>query len=318
MATIFDVAKASGVSAMTVSRVINAPDKVNKKTRDIVNAKIKELNYSPNVVAKSLVLKKTNIIYVYIPEDISATHPFFSQVVAGIGERLGEHDYSMLIGRKEYTIQSCDGIIAMGLNKEQEKRIGTLFKNKPYVVFGSQPKINYCVDVDNYSGVKLVINYLNEKGYKKIAYIGINQNKTFTFDRYNGFIDGMKENGLTIDESLITSVDNNEHFGYEACKSLLKTCVPEVVVCASDLLAIGACRAIKEEGLSIPTDIAVTGFDGLGFETLSIPHLTTVTQPVYEVGIRLAEEMIGRIDKKAEKSFHIKIMPKLVVHESTK
>ena len=153
--TIADIARETGFSLMTVSRAFNSPDKVSPRTLSKILDKAEELDFHPNQVARSLALKRTNIVYVYIPKELSATEPFVTQTVAAIGERLGESGYSFLLSRELPHKVTCDGVIVMGVNKETEDKLSSLQIERPVVLYGNHPSVPAWVDVDNYEGQKL-------------------------------------------------------------------------------------------------------------------------------------------------------------------
>lgn len=311
---ISDIARMTGFSAMTVSRAINEPDKVSPKTRDTIMRIIDEVGYRPNPAAQSLASNRTNIIYVYIPSDLGVDHPFVMQVVTAIGERLGENGYSFYLSRKPHETESCDGVIAMGLTLEEEAHLSDREAGRPFVFFGNSETLTNWVDVDNYGGSRLITQYMLDKGYQKIAYIGVNQAKRYAEDRYNAFKDVMQASSR--DCFAIERVDNKENCGYEATMRLLTNGTPDAILCASDLLAIGCIRALRSRKLRVPDDLAVAGFDGLGYETLTYPHITTVAQPIYEVGIRLADVMLDMLKKNIVPEKGIYIQPRLIYNES--
>lgn len=302
---------------MTVSRYFNDPNRVKPQTREIIQRAVEEMNYSPNSVAKSLAKKCTSIIYVYISPDLEVLHPFVQLSVASLGERLGEHGYSFLLSRRLYIDESCDGIIAIGLTLSEESVLAS-FKKKPLVIFGNNRETANWVDVDNYRGSYEMTRFLLGKGCRRVAYIGVSQDKRYGHERWAAYRDCMEEKGAGYDEALVRMCDNKESFGYKSTKSLLEAGVaPEAIECASDLLAIGCIRALNEAGIAVPSQMLVTGFDGLGYEKIAHPHITTVRQPIYEVGIKLADMMIDILRGKAP-SQGLYLVPEIVEHSSTR
>ena len=192
-ATIADIARETGFSIMTVSRAFNNQDKLNPKTLAKILKKAEELDFYPNQVARSLALKRTNIIHVYIPKELSATEPFVTQTVAAIGERLGENGYSFLLSRELPHKVTCDGVIVMGVNKEAEDKLSTLQIEKPVVLFGNHENLPAWVDVDNYAGQKLAVKHLIEKGCKNIAYLSAPLYMHYAKERLQGYKDEMAE-----------------------------------------------------------------------------------------------------------------------------
>ena len=311
--TIADIARETGFSIMTVSRAFNNHNKVSPKTLDKILKKAEELDFHPNRVARSLALKCTNIIHVYIPKELSATEPFVAQTVAAIGERLGENGYSFLLSRNLPHKVTCDGVIVMGVNKETEDKLSTFQIEKPVVLFGNHENVPAWVDVDNYQGQKIAVKYLFEKGGKNIAYLSAPLYMNYAKERLQGYKDVMAE--LQIGEIAIECSDNNVSAGYEGAKKLLASNLPiDGIVCATDPIAIGCTYALKEMGLEIPRDVSVVGFDGFGYENMTSPHLTTIKQPLYEVGVCLADTILAILN--GQQPIRSKISPKLVINES--
>lgn len=316
MATIADIAKKTGFSSMTVSRVFSAPDKVRPQTRQIILEVAEELNFHPNNVASSLARKCTNIIFVYIPKELSATEQFVSQTVTAIGERLGEHGYSFLLSRKLPKGEGYDGIIMMGLSQDEERDILKARKiTKPVVLYGNSDDFSTWVDVDNYNGERLAVDYLIGKGRKRIAAISAPLKMRYAEQRLMGYRDCLREHGMAVEESRIVVGEANEEGGYLCAKELLSRDIDvDAIVCATDPMAIGCMRALKEHGMQIPEEVSVVGFDGFGHENNTSPKLTTVRQPLFEVGVKLADTLIALLE--GEKPQRIKILPKLQISES--
>lgn len=318
MATIKDVAKATGVSAMTVSRYFNEPEKLKPSTYEKIKAAVEEMGYQPNMIARLLTAGKTNIICVYISDDIGWLHPFTLQSLAGIGETLGENGYSMLLRRDDCENITCDGIIAMGLNEEREERLLEISESKAVVVFGNSSRKNNWVDINNYLGGYKATEYMIERGYKKIAHIGIDNDLSYSEDRYQGFVDCMNEHGMTIPENGIVRVANHDWFGYNAMAEMYEHSDIDAVVCASDALALGVMSYASEKGINVPYDLGVIGFDGLGFEKMVKPNLTTMRQPVYEAGKILATRIMEILESGEYVGTELFIEPVLEVNGTTK
>ena len=311
--TIADIARETGLSTMTVSRAFNDHDKVSPKTLAKILQKAEELDFHLNRVARSLALNCTNIIHVYIPKELSATEPFVTQTVAAIGERLGENGYSFLLSRELPHKVTCDGVIVMGVNKEMEDKLSTLQIEKPVVLFGNHENVPAWVDVDNYKGQKLAVKHLVERGRKNVVYLGAPLYMNYAKERLQGYKDEMAD--CQREGIFFECRDNNVLGGYEGAKRLLEAEVPiDGFVCATDPIAIGCTYALKERGLEIPRDVSVVGFDGFGYENMTTPHLTTIKQPLYEVGVCLADTVLAILN--GQKPIRSKISPKLVINES--
>ncbi len=314
-----DVAKLAGVSIITVSRVINSPELVKPATREKVERALNELNYVQNPVARALASNKIGIIAVYIPAAIDLTNPFVMHFVAGISEVLSKHVYSFLIRRELDNEHLCDGYIATGLLKDEVKQIYqyTNERNRPLVLFGhtEHPDID-CIDVDNTLGAKKVTQLLIENGHRHVAMINVDEDKDYTLDRALGYRRALEEAGIDPQHCPQITAVNDVEGGYGAMKRLIVE-HPEVsgVFCATDTLAIGAANAILKAGKKIPADLSLVGFDGLGHDLLVRPNVTTVHQPVYEIGMRLADTLIARLNG-SQKRVKELVPPDLILRDS--
>ena len=314
-----DVATLAGVSTITVSRVINSPELVKPATREKVERALAELNYVQNPVARALASNKIGIVAVYIPATIDLTNPFVMHFVAGISEVLSKHVYSFLIRRELDSEHLCDGYIATGLLKDEVSRIYhyTHERKRPLVLFGhnDNPDID-CIDVDNVAGAQKVTEVLLANGHRNIALINVNEDKDYTVDRALGFARALQTAGIDPASCPQLTAPNNVDGGYAAMKSILAE-HPEYtgVFCATDTLAIGAANAIVKAGKKIPQDLSLVGFDGLGHDLLVRPNVTTVHQPVYEIGMRLAEALIARLNGSKKRVKQL-VEPQIILRES--
>ena len=314
-----DVATLAGVSTITVSRVINSPELVKPATREKVERALAELNYVQNPVARALASNKIGIVAVYIPATIDLTNPFVMHFVAGISEVLSKHVYSFLIRRELDSEHLCDGYIATGLLKDEVSRIYhyTHERKRPLVLFGhnDNPDID-CIDVDNVAGAQKVTEVLLANGHRNIALINVNEDKDYTVDRALGFARALQTAGIDPASCPQLTAPNNVDGGYAAMKSILAE-HPEctAVFCATDTLAIGAANAIVKAGKKIPQDLSLVGFDGLGHDLLVRPNVTTVHQPVYEIGMRLAEALIARLNGSKKRVKQL-VEPEIILRDS--
>lgn len=299
MATLKDVAKAARVSMITVSRVINTPDKVKPATRQKIEKAMAALQYIPNVAAKNLVTKRAGVIDVYIPESIDLSNPFVMHFIAGISDTLSRHMYSFLILRNREKEHFCDGYVVTGLLKHEIIEFYRYAKehHRPVALFGHTdiPEVD-CIDVNNVSGAKMAAEYLIKKGHQKIVMINVDEDKDYTVDRLEGYQSALREQDIPYSGGSIIYAANNVKGGYAAAESLLKSQEFTGIFCATDTLALGAAKAVTEMGLKVPEDISIVGFDGLGHQLLTNPHITTVQQPVYEIGKMLAQALLNRIN----------------------
>lgn len=313
--TLKELSEITGYSMITISRALNNPNKLKKETLEIILKAIDKYNYKPNNLAQALVYKRTNIIYLYVPSELKSTHPFVMQLISGIGSFAGEQGLSILLRRTWYAGEPCDGIILVGLTIDDEEKIGSLPKDKPVILFGHNEFVDY-LDINNYSGSKMMTKYVISKGYSNLKYIGIDKPMKYTKDRVNGHMDAVMEAGF--DKSpLIYLIDNNEEDGYEKGLELLQDeNQVDAIICASDYIAIGIVRAARQLGIKVPEELAVTGFDGLGYENLTTPRITTVRQPIYEIGEELAKSIYEKI--KTKNNYNIKKYydPRIIENDS--
>ena len=304
MATIKDVARAAGVSTMTVTRVLNKPESVREETKKRVTKVMESLHYSPNIAAKHLVSNRTGIIDVYIPEKVDLANPFFTHLIIGVSKVLSANMYSMMILRDLNLNHKCDGYIVSGLERGELEIFRTLAagQNRPLVLFGQTEyeDVDY-IDVDNTLGAKLATNHLIGFGHKKIAMINVDENKDYTTERLNGYKQALAEHDLPFDESLLIYAENSPAGGAKAMGQLLKQKNISAVFCATDTIAIGAISEINKNNLSVPEDIAIMGFDGLGHNLLSTPTITSIKQPVCEIGSMLAQSLLDKLNGRTDR-----------------
>lgn len=312
--TLKHIAEALGVSAMTVSRALNDRDNVDEKTKQRVREKAQSMGYTPNRVAKSLVSRKTHTLGVVIPE---ITHAFFPEVVRGIEEVAYKSDYQLfltnaneLFSREKEAIetlrsQRVDGLlISSSLTREDYSFYESIIEGGAKVVFFDRCIENIgasCVSVnDRESSKKITEHLIKEHGYTKIAHLSGPQKVSIGKERLFGYKDALNAHNLTINEKWILQAGFKEETGYEAMITLLERGGdnhPEAVVAVNDPTAIGAIKAIKEYGLTIPDDIAIVGFtDDIRSSLLDVP-LTTVHQPAYQMGEEAAKKLISFIEE---------------------
>lgn len=318
MATLKEVADLAGVAPMTVSRVINNPDLVKEKTRIKVEAAMKELRYTPNIAAKSLATNRCGVIDVFIPESIDLSNPFVMHFIAGISSVLSEHYYSFLILRNRNREHQCDGYIVTGLLKNEIQEFAQFAneRNRPVVLFGHTDIQEVdCLDVDNIAGAKVAVSHLIQQGHRKIAMVNVLEDKDYTVDRLEGYKQALQESGIDFDPNLVLYTPNHVDGGEAAVDELLKRDNVTAVFCATDTIAIGVASKLRNMGYSIPDDISLVGFDGLGHQLLANPAITTIKQPVYELGAMLANTLLDRLNGRKERVNRM-VSPALMIGQS--
>lgn len=304
MSSLKEVAKLSGVTPMTVSRVINNPSSVKESTRIKVEEAIKELGYVSNIAAKNLVKGRNGVICVSNGTGISLSNPFSMYFISGVSSVLSEKHYPFIVVEDFREHQFCDGYIVTGIDNKQTNELMKFVKQnkKPFSLFGhvDYDKIN-CVDVDNKAGAKLAINKLVEAGHRKIAIVIVDEEKDYVTDRMAGYKEALEENNIPFSEDFVIAVENTSKGG-EVSFSNIKELMDEgitAVFCSTDTIAVGLINALRANGYKVPKNISVIGFDGLGHNYLSNPIITTIRQPIYEAGQILAETLIDTLENKS-------------------
>jgi len=293
MTTLVDVAKKANVSKMTVSRVINHPDKVTDELKQLVYEAMRELDYHPNVIAKALANKSTRIIKLCILEDIDTTEPYYMNLMIGIAKTLDLHQYSLqLVTRRNFDIGNCDGYIITGMREADVDWIKKL--TKPVVLFGENRYGFDYVDTNNKAGTYLLSQLALKKGYEHLIYIGIDSKESFEYSREAGYIQQVQENRMVPE---LHRFDNHSHLSEEYVEQNWKD-IPKntAFICASDRLAIGIERAIIRCGGKIPDDFGVTGFDGVFLNQIASPRITTIKQSIIEMGSACGENLLDKIE----------------------
>lgn len=328
MATIKDVAELAGVSIATVSRVVKGAQNVSPKTAASVNSAIQKLNYHPNALARQLKRQCTNNIIVIIP-DISNT--FFHKILLGIEETAEKNGMHILIADmhnktsiEEYYLKALmqkevDGIISFSANVAQQ--LLTQAANNFPIVIACQYLDNIdipSITIDNITAAKEICNHLVMTGKKSIAHLTALPNFLLYQDRLNGYMASLKENNLDFQAGLLRYCSPNIESGYEQTLSLLDSGQHfDAIFAAGDTMAIGAVRALKERGVSIPHDCAVAGFDDIEMSSLIDPPLTTIQQPKYRIGCCAMEMLISLTKGKPLTERNIVAEHQLIVREST-
>ena len=304
MATLKEVADLAGVAPITVSRVINNPEAVKEKTRLKVEGAMRQLRYTPNMAAKSLATNRCGVIDVFIPESIDLSNPFVMHFIAGISNVLSEHYYSFLILRNRNREHQCDGYIVTGLLKDEIQEFAQFAKerNRPVVLFGHTDILDVdCLDVDNVAGAKAGVDHLIQEGHRRIAMVNVLENKDYTVDRLEGYRQALEAHRIEFDPELVLSTPNSVDGGEMAAEKLLARGPFTAIFCATDTIAIGVASKLRNMGYSVPGDISLVGFDGLGHQLLTNPTITTIKQPVYELGMLLASALLDRLNGRKEK-----------------
>ena len=328
--TLEEIAKHAQVSRSTVSRVINDDPKVSDATRKRVIAVVKRLNYHPNMAARSLAAGRTRILGLVIPMGVTVlfTDPYFSILIQGVTSACNAHDHSVMLwlAEPEYERRMIsqilnngliDGVILASMLVDDSLLKSLIEGDLPFILVGRHPTDSHVsyVDVDNINSAREMVTYLIRLGHRRIATIAGPRNMIAGADRLEGYITALRERAISPDPNLIIFGDFTEMGGYLAMQRLLPL-KPNGVFAASDTMAIGALRAIREAGLRVPDDISVIGHDDLPAAAHTDPPLTTMRQPTQRTGAVAAETLIDMIANPNSPPRRIILPTEIVIRES--
>lgn len=316
--TISDIARQLNISTSTVSRALKGHPDVNPKTKERILALAQQLEYEPNQVALSLLNRKTFKIGVIVPK---LGYYFFSTALNGIEDVALPAGYSVIacqsnesyerevINTKELSSSRVDGFIVSVTGQSTNYEHFKVLQRKgiPLIFFDRvAEELNTSkVIIDNKAGSKKAVKHLIDNGCKRIAYIAGPKNLSIDKQRLNGYIEALQEAGMDVKDEYIVHRDFNQQLATEATHQLLNLPEPpDGISTISDRMAIGAMVAVKEKGLSIPDDIAIIGFNNEPMTTLFTPQLSTVDQPVFEMGRRAAQLFLDEVKAFESDKFH--------------
>ncbi len=335
MATIKDVAKKAGVTIGTVSRVLNNKRWVSEECRTKVLASIKELHYKPQAHARRLRQKHSQICGVIAPHHTSVFHsPFFTQIMEGLEAVAAENHYRLLLHPLTETARaqvsyrtllgdgSVDGMFVLNAWSTDVSVRELSEANVPFILINGKiaghEDLPY-VGFDNRGGVKIAIDHLVKQGHERIGIINGRMTTTNALERFQAFQENLSEHHLEFEKEWVADGDFEEEGGYLAAKKILKaTRKPSAILCASDLMAMGAIRALKENDLLVPEQVSVVGFDNMEEAAYHEPALTTVAFSAYDMGKLAAQKMFQIISGEELAARATTLQAKLIERESTR
>lgn len=332
MTTIYDISKATGFSPTTVSKALNNYPDVSEKTKQIILKKASEMGYIPNSHARILTTKKSWTIGILFDEklNVGIKHPFFNAIIESFKKNVEMKGYDLLfiskdIGKNPITyldhckIRGVDGVIIITSDPKNEQIQEIINSDFPCVLVDNESDVASSVYSDNLRGCYLAVEYLYSLGHRKIAHIYGSQETFAGKIRYEGFINALKRLNLEkIDEYLVDGGYFSFDGGYRAMKKILEIDDrPTAVFVSGDLMAFGAINAAKEEGLRIPEDISIIGYDDLEMCRYFTPRLTTIRQNTELIGEQAANILIDAIDKKIARTSVI-VPVELIIRDSCK
>jgi len=331
--SIKDIAKRVNRSITTVSRALNDYDDVSPETKQLILKTAKEMGYSPNTFAQRLQKQQADTIGLILPTfSPRFSDPYFSELLAGIGNKAADLGFDLLVStrspgaeeidayKKLIKGERVDGFIVVRTRNQDARIEYLLAHNFPFVAFGRTDDCDHFpyVDEDGYFGMELVAEHIAKLGHEIIGCITPHQNLAFTEKRLAGFKKGLEKNHIQLDPSYIRSGDLTQRSGYELGQQLLNLPEkPTAIIAFNDLMAFGVMSAVQERGLVVGEDVSVTGFDDIPMSEFSHPPLTTVHQPVYQIGSMVCEMLVEIIRDEMTQPQQVILKPSLVVRQSS-
>lgn len=327
MAKMSEVAKLAQVSPSTVSRVLSDSSYIAEETRNRVLEAVKTLDYKPNRLASNLRKMSSKTVVVVLPD---ITNPFFARIVQGMQQVARREGYHVLLGDTENSLRYEKDFI----NLVQERMVDGLILttariSKEEILAISQvvPVVLACeyiegydvptVSIDNVSAARQMAEHLIQLGHKKIGFISGPLGVILSRDRLKGYQQALQYHDIDIDHALIQEGEFTIQSGQNLMNKFLALSERPTAVCASsDHMAVGAIQAIKAQGLRVPEDIAVVGFDDIHLCTVVEPNLTTIAQPKYELGVKAMEMLLALLTGKELERRQIVLPHQLVIRQS--
>lgn len=332
--TLKDIARKVGYSITTVSRALNDYDDVSQETKQLIKRVAQEMGYHPHVIAQSLQRRRTNTVGFIVPAtERYLSDPYFLELLAGIGDGAASYDFDLLIStckpmdpkeRLAYERmvkgRRVDGIVVARTRCDDERIAYLLGEEFPLIAFGrtaSDQDFPY-LDVDGEEGVYEAVKYLIGLGHRRIGFIAPAMYLMFAEHRLAGYKRALQDHGPEFDPALVVEGNLTQARGYQRMEQLLDLKEPPTaIVAGNDLMAFGAMEAAQERGLVVGRDVAVIGFDDVPLAAHFRPPLTTIRQPIYDIGKRLSQMLIKIINGEELAERQIILQPELVIRESS-
>ncbi|MBF6595705.1 MAG: LacI family DNA-binding transcriptional regulator [Thermaceae bacterium] len=327
------VAAEAGVSIATVSRVFNNPNRVSAKTRRRVLETAARLDYRPNLMGQNLRKGRAQAVGVVIPTPQGRfSDPFFLELLTGLGEGLAEAELDLLVttcppGPQELACyqrlvesKRVDALVIARTRRHDERIRYLLQRQTPFVAHGRSDQISQpyaYLDMDGRYGFYLACKHLLGLGHRRIAFIGVSSELNFAHYRLEGYQQALAEVGLIPDPGWILEGDLSEESGYRLTQTLLATTLPPTaILCANDLMALGALQALRELDFKAGQEVSVIGYDDIPLSQYTDPPLSTVHQPIRKMGQRLVEMLLARLNGVAVAELQEVWVPELVLRRS--
>lgn len=328
-----DIAKATGFSVTQVSRALTGYSDVSPKTRENIIKVAKEMGYRPNYSARSLRRQQTHTIGLVIPSTrLALTDPFFLEFLSGIGYESSKTRYDLLISfsnnengqmkiLKDLVLgRRVDGIILNRIENDDERVSFLLEKKYPFVAFGkieSDGNHPY-VEIDGFYATYQITTHLIKKGHKKISFINVPEWQVCAKYRLAGYKKALEENNIKFDEELVIHSEETDSEGYKIVKEMIKKYKKITAIFVnSDVMAIGAVKALNEAKIEIGKEIALAAFNDTNITQNMNPPITSLAQPIHLIGEKVTQMLIKILKNEDSKLKQVIIKPKLIIREST-
>ncbi len=329
LATIEDVAAIAGVSIATVSRAINEPTKVADETRRRVNDAIARTGYTTNAMARSLRMRRSNMILILAPD---VGDPNFSNILVGLETEASKRGYGVLIGNTQndperesdylrfISSNQADGMILLTghlpfghAQPGQETRL-------PPMVAVNEPVPNSdipFVGVDNFAGSRLAAEHLISQGHRRIAFIGRSTSRAVNQLREQGYRAALEGAGIAIDPLMILDGDGTTESGRQAAEHMfVRDVLPTAFLCVNDATALGVIIALNARRYDLPRQFSVMGFDDISFASFVTPSLTTMKQPRLRIGEAAMDMLLGLLEGNRPDRNSVLLRSELIVRNS--
>jgi len=328
--TLNDLAKYTGVSKSTISRVYNNPEKVKDSTLKQVHKAASELGYYPNRVARRLQAGRGNakVIGLIVPD---IKNPFFADITRGIENVCRDEGYTLILTNSEESVEwqniclealrmeGVDGIILPPVHNS-DRHVNRMIEDGYNIVCVDRHIRNSKCDKvlsDNRKGGYMATSHLIGLGHQRIAFIGGIEGISTTVERRDGYIEALTENGIKVDEELILDSDSRQYSGEELAKYLLSLSNPPTALfTGNNLITLGTLVICNRLGIKIPDDIALVGYDDVSWSNALNPPPTVISQPAFEIGQRAAEVLLSRIRNPKSSPVTVMLEPKMIVRYS--
>ena len=336
MATIVEVARRADVSIATVSNVIRGTRKVSPKLTERVQIAIRELNYSPNEIARSLKVRQTRMLAMVLPD---ITNPFFPEIIRGAEDTAFERGYFLMtantdeqIGRERRIVAALrsyrvDGVLLASASGTDTTHLKSTIDAGVALVCLDRTVPGVKTDavlLDNVRGARECVRHMIQKGHRRIAIITGPLDVQTGRERLRGYEEALREADIPAEKGRILEGDFRHDSGYRLGKQIVSpenrdhAARPTAIFVCNGVMTLGVLKAFEELNIRCPQDIALATFDDLAVDSPFHPHLTTVVQPSYEMGARAAGILIDRIEGRITREpTTVRVAPTLIIREST-